>query len=143
MYRHVLCAYDGSPAASAALADAIDLASAMRGRLAIVTVVERTPAGVAAAGVDPEALTQKVESEAAAALRAAADRVPDDLPLTTMLRTGHAAKQILKAAEEVGADVLVFGTRGRSRVTANLLGSVAADVYYHTRLPLLVVHPSA
>src|SRR5438874_97566 len=118
MYRHVLCAYDGSPAASAALDDAIDLASAMRGRLAIVTVVERTPPSVAAAGVDPEALAQKVEDEAATALRGAADRVPDDLPLTTMLRTGHAAKQILKAAEDVGAEVLVFGTRGRSRVTA-------------------------
>src|SRR5207244_3153924 len=114
--------------------DAIDLAAAMRARLAIVTVIERPPANVAAAGVDPAQLAQTIEHEAADRLRAASARVPDDVPLTTFLRTGHAAKQILKAADEVGADVLVFGTRGRGRVTTNLLGSVAADVYYHTRL---------
>jgi nucleotide-binding universal stress UspA family protein len=139
MYRHVLCAYDGSPAADAALTDAIDLAAAMRARLAIVTVVERPPPGVAVAGVDPEALSHTIEHEADARLRAACDRVPDEVPLTTLLRSGHAGKEILKAAAEVGADVLVLGTRGRGRVTANLFGSVAADVHHHTRLPMLVV----
>ena len=139
MFRHVLCAYDGSPAAEAALDEAIDVAEAMRARLAIVTVIEKPPPGVAAAGVDPEALAKTIEHEAADRLRAAADRVPDDVPLTTMLRIGHAGKEILKAAAEVQADALVLGTRRRGRVTANLFGSVAADVYYHTRLPMLVV----
>jgi nucleotide-binding universal stress UspA family protein len=139
MYRHVLCAYDGSPAADAALDDAIELASAMRARLAIVTVVERPPAGVAAAGVNPGALAQSVQDDAGERLRAGADRVPGDVPLTTLLRTGHASAEILKAAAEVGADVLVLGTRGRGRVTANIFGSVAADVHHHTHLPMLVV----
>jgi nucleotide-binding universal stress UspA family protein len=139
VFRHVLCAYDGSAAAEAALDEAIDLAEAMRARLAIVSVIEKPPPGVAAAGVDPQALAQTIEHEAADRLRAAADRVPDDVPLTTMLRIGHAGKQILKAAEEVRADVLVLGTRGRGRMTANVFGSVAADVHYHTRLPMLVV----
>ena len=139
MYRHVLCAYDASPAAEAALTEAIDLASAMRARLAIVTVIEKPSAGVAAAGVDPVALAHTLEHECGDRLRAAAERVPDDVPLTTVLRAGHAGKQILKAAEEIGADVVVLGTRRRSRVTTNLFGSVSADVYYHTRLPMLVV----
>jgi nucleotide-binding universal stress UspA family protein len=143
VYHHVLCAYDASPAADAALAEAIDLAAAMRARLAIISVVEKPPAGVAAAGVDPEALHRTIEHETGDRLRAAADRVPDDVPLTTMLRAGHAGKEILKAAEEIGADVLVLGTRGRGRVTANIFGSVAADVHYHTRLPMLVVSKPA
>jgi nucleotide-binding universal stress UspA family protein len=139
MYRHILCAYDASPAADAALSDAVDLASAMRARLAIVAVIERPPAGVAAAGVDPAALSHTIERDADARLRAAAERVPDDVPLTTLLRSGHASKEILKAATEVGADVLVLGTRGRGRMTASLFGSVAAEVHYHTHLPMLVV----
>jgi nucleotide-binding universal stress UspA family protein len=143
MYRHVLCAYDGSPAAEAALDEAIDLASAMRARLAIVSVVEKPPAGIAAAGVDPAAMARTLEREAGDRLRAAADRVPDDVPLTTLLRTGHAGKEILRAAEEVAADVLVLGTRRRGRVTTNLFGSVAAGVYYHSRLPMLVVSQPA
>jgi nucleotide-binding universal stress UspA family protein len=139
VYHHVLCAYDGSPAAEAALNEAIDLASAMNARLAIVSVVERPPAGVAAAGVDPERLAQTLQHDADDHIRAAADRVPDDVSLTILLRTGHAGKEIIKAAEEIGADVLVLGTRRRGRVTTNLFGSVAASVYYHTRLPMLVV----
>jgi nucleotide-binding universal stress UspA family protein len=139
MFHHVLCAYDGSPAAEAALAEAIDLASAMRARLAIVSVVEKPAANVAAAGVDPSALAETIEHESDDRLRAAADRVPDDVPLTTLLRTGHAGKQILKAAIEIRADVVVLGTRRRGRVTTNLFGSVAGDVYYHSRLPMLVV----
>jgi nucleotide-binding universal stress UspA family protein len=139
MYHHVLCAYDGSPASEAALGEAIDLASAMNARLAIVSVVEKPPAGVAAAGVDPEALGRTLEHETGDRLRAAADRVPDDVPLTTFLRAGHPGKEILRAADEIGADIVVLGTRGRGRVTANIFGSVAADVHYHTKLPLLVV----
>jgi|SRR5436190_2980784 len=143
MYHLVLCAYDASPAAEAALREAIDLASSMRARLAIVSVVERPPAGVAAAGMDPERLTQTLQDDSNDKLRVAADSVPDDVPLTTILRTGHAGKEIIKAAEEIGADVLVLGTRRRGRVTTNLFGSVAADVYYHTRLPMLVVSKPA
>ena len=138
MYHHVLCAFDGSPAAEAALSEAIDLAASMRARLAIVTVVERPPAGVAAAGMDPERLTQTLQDDANDRLRKAVDDVPDDVPLTTLLRTGHAGKEIIKAAGELGADVVVLGTRRRGR-TANLFGSVAADLYYHTRLPMLVI----
>jgi nucleotide-binding universal stress UspA family protein len=139
MYHHILCAYDASPAGRAALQEAIDLAGAMNARLAIVSVGERQPAGVVAAGVDPAALASTMEKELGDQLREACSQVPDDLPLTTMLRSGHAAKEILKAAEEVGADVLVLGTRGRSRVASNLFGSVAAGVHYHSRLPMLVV----
>jgi nucleotide-binding universal stress UspA family protein len=143
MYRHVLCAYDASPAAEAALSEAIDLASAMNARLAIVSVVEKPPAGIAAAGVDPAGLARTLEREAGDRLRAAADRVPDDVSLTMLLRTGHAGKEIVRAAEEVAADVLVLGTRRRGRVTTNLFGSVAAGVYYHSRLPMLVVSQPA
>jgi nucleotide-binding universal stress UspA family protein len=138
VFHHILCAYDGSPAAEAALDEAIDLASSMRARLAIATVVEKPPAGVAAAGVDPEQLAQTLQHDAHHQLRAAADKVPDDVSLTTLQRTGHAGKQLIKAAEELRADVIVLGTRRRGR-TANLFGSVAAELYYHTRLPMLVV----
>jgi nucleotide-binding universal stress UspA family protein len=139
VYRHVLCAYDASPSARAALEHAIDLAVAMRARLAIVTVVERPPAGVAAAGVDPEALSATIETERNDELREACALVPDEVPVTTMLRSGHAGREILRAADEVGADLIVLGTRGRGRVTSSLFGSVAADVHFHTRLPMLVV----
>jgi nucleotide-binding universal stress UspA family protein len=138
VFHHILCAYDGSPAAEAALNEAIDLASSMRARLAIATVVEKPPAGVAAAGVDPEQLGQTLQHDADHRMRAATDKVPDDVSLTTLLRTGHAGKELIRAAEEIRADVIVLGTRRRGR-TANLFGSVAAELYYHTRLPMLVV----
>lgn len=42
-------------------------------------------------------------------------------------------------ADEIGARVVVIGSRGRSSVTSTLLGDVAADVVQRARRPVLVV----
>jgi nucleotide-binding universal stress UspA family protein len=49
---------------------------------------------------------------------------------------GHAIGQV---AEEQGVDLIVMGTRGRSRSAAILLGSATEDTIRETRLPLLAV----
>jgi nucleotide-binding universal stress UspA family protein len=51
---------------------------------------------------------------------------------------GHAGKVIAEAAEEEGADVIVMGSRGRSRAAAVVLGSVAGSVLHNASRPVLV-----
>ena len=46
---------------------------------------------------------------------------------------------ILKAADRIGADVIVVGTHGRTGVWRTLLGSVAEDVLRHATRPVLIV----
>ena len=51
----------------------------------------------------------------------------------------NAPHTIERVAQQVGADLLVMGTRGRSRSAAILLGSVTEETMLSTRLPLLAV----
>lgn len=139
-YRHLLVAYDGSPDSELALAHAIALAQVSRARLALVAVVPppsllawQAPGGV-------QALHQSEQDELDARLRAAAETVPDDLPLTTRLLDGDPAREILRAAREGDHDAIVLGSRGRGRMTAALLGSVSNHVMHDAPVPVIVVH---
>ena len=139
-YRHVLVAFDGSPDAELALDHAIALAQSNRSRLALVSVIPPPPllAWQAPGGV--QGLHDAEQKELEAQLHAAADRVPDDLPLTTRLLDGDPARAILRAAREGHHDVIVLGSRGRGRMTAALLGSVSNHVMHDADVPVIVIH---
>jgi nucleotide-binding universal stress UspA family protein len=52
---------------------------------------------------------------------------------------GDAGEQILKAARETNADVIVMGTHGKSGFTRLLMGSVAESVMRQAPCPVLTV----
>ena len=140
-YRHVLVAYDGSPEAELALEHAVALAQAYRARLALVAVVPPPPLlAWQAPGGDARRARRGAGRISTTRLRDAADRVPDDLPLTTRLLDGDPAREILRAAREGEHDLIVMGSRGRGRVTAALLGSVSNHVMHDAGVPVIVVH---
>ena len=139
-YRHVLVAYDGSPEAELALAHAVAIAQASRARLALVTVVPPPPLLSWQAPGGMKGVHESEQAELDVRLRAAADRVPDDLSLTTRLLDGDPAREILRAAREGDHDVIVMGSRGRGRVTTALLGSVSNHVMHDAEVPVIVVH---
>jgi nucleotide-binding universal stress UspA family protein len=56
-----------------------------------------------------------------------------------MLRDGPAAAKIVEVADEIGADLIVIGTHGRSGIRRLLLGSVAEQVLRLARCPVLFV----
>ena len=143
MFHNILVAIDGSPSAQHALQHAIDLAEALHARLTIVTVAPEVPGFAATAGLDIGALEEAAEDETVKRLREACDRVPQSVSVTTILRHGNAARQILKVAKEGNHDLIVMGSRGRGRLASNVLGSVTADVHFGTTLPMLVIHPGS
>ena len=69
------------------------------------------------------------------------EQVPDDLPVTTVLKHGHAGEEIVNQIETGEHDLIVMGSRGLGRVTSNLFGSVGGHVHFHTHIPMLIVHP--
>jgi nucleotide-binding universal stress UspA family protein len=52
---------------------------------------------------------------------------------------GNPAEIILKTAEQVGADLVAVGARGRDRMTELFLGSVSHRVLMHATRPTLIV----
>src|SRR5690349_14729543 len=88
MFRNILVAVDGSTHADEALAQAIDLAESERTQLTLISGIPGLPSaayaglgGAAAFGVTPA----ETRSSAEAVLGRARERVPHDLPVTTIL----------------------------------------------------------
>lgn len=57
----------------------------------------------------------------------------------TYLRMGWPEREIVRLGEEIGADVIVVGSRGRGRLRRALAGSVSRSVVRHATCPVLVV----
>jgi len=65
--------------------------------------------------------------------------VPPDLPVERRLAEGDAVTEILRTAEEVGADLIAMGTHGRTGLGRLLMGSVAELVVRQASCPVLTV----
>jgi universal stress protein A len=140
-YPRILVAVDDTPAAAFALRHVVPYAVEQRSRLTLLTVVPDPPRSVAAAGVSPQQLVTQMEGEAATHLREVAATLPQDLSVTTVLRHGDPAEEILATLREQPFDMLCMGARGRGRVTGALLGSVSTAVLHHSPVPVVVLHP--
>jgi nucleotide-binding universal stress UspA family protein len=140
-YPRILIAIDETPASAFALRHAVPYAVDQQSHLTLLTVVPHPPRSVAAAGVSPQTIAQEMENEATAHMREVVDSLPQDLSVTTVLRHGDPAEEILKLLDEQPVDLICMGARGRGRVTGALLGSVSTAVLHHSPVPVVVLHP--
>ena len=63
------------------------------------------------------------------------------VPAEGRVVSGYAAEEIVSAAEEVGADLIVLGTHGRKGIDKILFGSVAEKVIKTAKAPVLSMRP--
>ena len=59
--------------------------------------------------------------------------------VTTAARVGHAAQEILRAAAEDAAEVILLGHSGHSAIWGRFLGSTAEKVSRHAACSVLIV----
>jgi nucleotide-binding universal stress UspA family protein len=142
MFHNILVSVDRSCHAQRALQEAIDLAEAERGRLTLLTAVNRPPywgvSAATAAAIQP--LAAEFETEAEHTLRAAADQVPPSVPVTTILSHKPIREALMERLKTGEYDLLVMGSRGRGALTASVLGSVSHFALNHVEVPVLIVH---
>jgi nucleotide-binding universal stress UspA family protein len=55
------------------------------------------------------------------------------------LREGRAGEEIVELAEQIGAGLIVMGTRGHGRLRRALMGSVSDAVVRHAHCPVTLV----
>ena len=55
------------------------------------------------------------------------------------LREGGVATEIVTLAEDIGAGLIVMGSRGRGGIRRALMGSVSDSVVRHDHCPVLIV----
>jgi nucleotide-binding universal stress UspA family protein len=135
--RNVLVAFDGSLGARHALACGVAVARGGHGRLTLLTVVPQLP--IPAPGMVGAYDPAGIERGMVAGLRAAAETVPGDVPVTTLVAHGHAAHEIVRRIEEGCYDLVVLGFEGHGPMKGAVAG-VCKRVMRHCPVPVLVVH---
>ena len=134
MYRMILFAHDGTEFAEAAKPHLIGLATATGAEVVLLRAVSTPVTSVAGGlGVEPGspvggiAYNERVEAMRDELIAAGVKQV------RTELVEGAPAAAILAAASELGCDLVVMATHGRSGIERALLGSVADQVVRHAR----------
>lgn len=144
MHAHtIVVGFDGSPDASRALDVAMDHA-ADDGVVHVVTAFDRPSRAEAerlVAALPAEFKYLDLDETPRGYLRSAEER----LEARGISHVGHFVEEhpaaaILDIAEEVGADLIVVGTRGLGRIERFVRGSVSARIANHARTSLMMVH---
>lgn len=143
----ILLATDGSEEAELALRTAVDLANTTDSELHVVTVGrEYHPAyfEVPEPGDLRERAHRTLEREAQEILDRQIEKIEETggTVAGTHLRMGRRKdEQIVSLSEDVGAGLIVMGSRGLGGVRRALMGSVSDSVVRHAHCPVLVVRP--
>jgi nucleotide-binding universal stress UspA family protein len=122
IFHRILFAGDLSERSRAAFGAACSRARESGAHLHVLNVVET------------RAHCKEAEDELRAFYRAA-----PALAVDYLVRCGNEPDAILRAADEVGADLIVVGTHGRTGLDRLLCGSVAESVLQRSSRPVLVV----
>lgn len=139
-YRHILLASDFSEGSVQVAQRAASLARCYQARLSAVHVVDYFPVADSAYGpgipFDPDLTDQLVD---AARQRLAELAEPLGVPGDAhWVEIGSPKLEIVRVAEEKGADLIVVGSHGRHGLQL-LLGSTASGILHHARCDVLAV----
>lgn len=133
-FRTIAVAYDDTDEAKAALARAEEIALACRATIVVFTVSAPPAVVPGAAGYTPA-----IPPEAGSIVTQTVKGVDERLAATGRALAGVPGPAIVEACEEIGADLLVSGSRHYGPVLRVLLGSVSTQLAHKAACPVLVV----
>ncbi len=129
--RTILVAHDFSPHAEAALDWAIGAARAFDAALHLVHVVHPQLEVLSPYDLHlPEPIVRELENESQQRLQASLDRLRGHgLEAKVHVVQGSPAEGVAATAEQIGADLVVTGTRGNTGLKHVVFGSVAERIH--------------
>jgi nucleotide-binding universal stress UspA family protein len=143
MFSTIVVGTDGSEPANAAVALAMELARKDGCIVHLVHAVKASPSGMPVAQVGSsiavlgDSVTSRVVQDAADAVLAEAAVGADEVRVKTHAVCGAPADALIKVAEEVGADLIVVGSKGMQG-THRLIGSVPNSIAHGAHCHVLI-----
>jgi nucleotide-binding universal stress UspA family protein len=138
-FRRILIAVDSGPIAAHAADTGVSLARELGGEVALVHAIDIAPAYGTEAGVSQDQLMAEARREGKRLLVGFREQLSLESSTLEFIVEGTPSEEIVKAARQWPADVIVIGTRGLGSVQRALLGSVAEGVMRHAPCPVLVI----
>jgi nucleotide-binding universal stress UspA family protein len=145
-YQHIFVPIDGSETSLAAVDKAAEFAKAFNAKITVVQVMALDPY-IAAEYISAAQTNDMIERARHAILddlaTAKARFSQLDVEVETKLLEGQVVhRELINAAQELGADLIIIGSHGRTGLKKLFLGSVAQNVLSEVHIPVLIIrHP--
>lgn len=137
MIQRILVGYDESGPSKRAFEHALELAKRFGAELLVVSVVRIPESGLLA---EVEGVIDSAEEHFKEELTRMRERALEmGVKLASEVVAGHPAEQLVHLAELRHADLIVIGSRGRSKVSRWMLGSVSERVLRYAHCPVTII----
>jgi universal stress protein A len=137
--KRILVPVDFSDCSKKALAYALPFAKQFDAEIVLTHVVQPFVPVPEMSSVDITAAMAQMRESGKSELERLRVSITDDVKITTVLRVGHPAHEIVKTAAEADADLILLSTHGRTGLGRVFFGSVAEHVTRYARCPVLAV----
>lgn len=147
MISSILVPTDGSKTSQKAAAYAVDLAGQLGAKVFVMSVIDKRlfMGQTIPAAKTPKHITEPVEDYLQSVATEYVEEVKkmcdkSGVESKTSVRIGYPVEEILKEARKKKASLIVMGSRGRSALSATVLGSVSYGIIHNDKsIPVLIV----
>ena len=136
MFDRIAVAIDGSAEGGKTLPVALEMAQRFGSAVTVIHIREHTKYEGSDVDLGPATPADELVGGALDRFRSAGIEARGEI---RRVNPGNTPEQIVKVAAEVGADLIVLGTRGMTEWRSMLLGGVANKVVQHAHCPVLLV----
>lgn len=139
IFQKILIAIDSEPIAAHAADIGAELARLAGAEMALIHVIDPALVNAADTGIQPAVLVASAKEDARKLISDFRKRLPEQSSALEFVQIGTPLTEIVNAAKDWPADLIVIGSHGRGGIARALLGSVAEGVMRHAPCPVLVV----
>jgi nucleotide-binding universal stress UspA family protein len=139
-FEKILIAVDASPIAAHAADVGMELARRLGAEPGFIHVIDPSVGYVPESGIPAAELIALAEQSGKELLEGFRQRAGEgSTPTLALSAIGNPVHEIVRAAKDLPADIIVVGSHGRGGLKRMVLGSVAEGVTRHAACPVLVV----